>query len=223
MTYLAIQNTYDEVQIALCANQEMVARTTINKINASAHCIPAIDTLLTQHNLTLADLSCIVANCGPGPFTTLRVVLTTVNGIQAASSLPLIGIDSLDALIQEYSNSAYPLTVALLNAFNQDVYYAVSHTPTHTITKGCQNITECITQLAQTYPGQPIQFLGNGVMLHQEFIKNMFGAYAYIPSPIAQTCSLEQIARMGLAAWEQGKSQTTPLTPHYIKSATPKN
>jgi len=200
----------------------MVARTTINKINASAHCIPAIDTLLKEHNITLADLSCIVANCGPGPFTTLRVVLTTVNGIQAASSLPLIGIDSLDALIQEYSNPAYPLTVALLNAFNHDVYYAIAHTPTRTITKGCQNNTDFITHLAQTYPEQPIQFVGNGVMLHREFIKNMFGTYAYIPTPLPETCSLEQIARMGLAAWEQGKSQTTPLVPHYLKSATPK-
>lgn len=222
MTYVAIQNTYEEVQIAVCVNQDIVARTTINKIHASAQCIPALNTLLTNYNLTLSDLSCIVANCGPGPFTTLRVVLTTVNGIQAASGIPLIGIDSLDALIQEYSNSAYPITIALLNAFNQDVYYAQADSATSSYTKGCQNINDYITELARTYPKQALQFLGNGALLHKEFITEVFGSYAYMPTPMPATCSLDQIQRMGFAAWQQGKGQTTPLSPHYLKSASPK-
>ncbi|MFI5332827.1 MAG: tRNA (adenosine(37)-N6)-threonylcarbamoyltransferase complex dimerization subunit type 1 TsaB [Candidatus Babeliales bacterium] len=219
MTYLAIQNTYDQVQIGLCKNQTIIARTTIDKIHANAQCIPALDVLLSEHNLIVSDLTYIITNCGPGPFTTLRVVLATINGIHYASQIPLVGIDSLDAIIEEYRNPAY-INVALLNAFNQDVYYAIADT--NGIRKGCQNISHFIAELAHIYPQQPIQFVGNGALLHQEHILNAFGSYAIMPTPMPETCSLDQIHRMGVKKWHEGKGQRTPLTPHYLKSAHPK-
>lgn len=221
MTYLAIQNSYDEVQIALCTPDGIKDRVSINKMHASAQCIPALDTLLAQHNLTSTDIDYIVANCGPGPFTTLRVVLTTVNGIHAASAIPLIGINALKALLEEYQHPEYPLTLALLNAFNQDVYYAYIDPATNIYTQGCQNVTTLIKYFAQLYPEQPIQCIGNGALLHNALITNIFGAYAHIPTPVPETCSLEQIQRMGLKEWQQKKWQTTPLIPEYLKSAAP--
>lgn len=221
MTYLAISNTYDEVQIALCVDQTIVARTAINKIYASPRLIPEIDTLLTNHNFQLADLSFIVANVGPGPFTTLRAVLATVNGIQAASSIPLIGIDSLDALVQEYSDPAHPLTIALLNAFNQDVYYAIRDTRTNTYTQGCQNSSEFIDTLTNYCSNGSVQFLGNGALLHHDKIIKACGSHIAMPTPMPETCSVDQIAHMGLEAWNAGGHFDKPLAPHYLKSATP--
>lgn len=221
MTYLAIQNTYEEVQIALCVENNIVARIAINKMYASAQCIPALDKLLIEHQLKLSDIAFIVANCGPGPFTTLRVVLATVNGIQMASAIPLIGIDSLDALLQEYGNQECLIACALLNAFNQDVYYATADARNNTYKKGCQNIDSLLAELAHTYPEQLIQFVGNGALLYQDRITHMFGSYACLPTPARDTCSLDQIQRMGIEAWRQGNYQTTPLSPHYLKSASP--
>lgn len=222
MTYLAISNTYDEVQIALCVDHTIVTHAVINKIYASPLLIPEIDTILTAHNYRLADLSFIVVNVGPGPFTTLRAVLATVNGIQAASCIPLIGINALDALVQEYSDPAHPITIALLNAFNQDVYYAIRDTRSHTYTQGCQNSSEFIATLANYKTDQPIQFLGNGTLLHHDKIIKACGDNIFIPTPMPETCSVGQVARMGLELWNAGGDFSKPLAPHYLKSATPK-
>lgn len=213
MRYLTIQNTYDQVELALCTNRTIYASTTLNKIHASAECIPTLDALLKSHNLSMNDLSFIAANCGPGPFTTLRVVLTTVNGIHAASNIPLVGINALDALMQEYADTSRT-TVALLNAFNNDVYYAINSTVI-----GCQNIATLLAHLAATYPQQPLSFIGNGARMHQALITQTFGSYAHIPNPLPETASLDQIQRMGFDLWEQKKGQATPLTPYYLKNA----
>src|SRR5687767_3976293 len=115
MTYfLALQNTYQNVEIALFKDSQILASTTLSKLQASSHSMPAIQELLKTNNLTLKDLSFIGASQGPGPFTTLRVVIATVNGISFSTGIPLIGVDGLDTFLDEQKDSRYPV-VALLN------------------------------------------------------------------------------------------------------------
>jgi tRNA threonylcarbamoyl adenosine modification protein YeaZ len=215
MRYLAIHSTYDAVEIALCYNNAIQNRISSNKIHASAQSIPALDALLKNQNLSIHDLTCIVAHVGPAPFTTLRVVLATVNGIQAATSIPLIGINGLDALMRQYQQPSY-VTICLLNAFNQDVYYAIDSTK-----KGCQNIKSFLAEIAATYPQQALQFVGNGARMHHALITELFGSYAHLPDPLPDICSLDQIQQDGFRAWHESKGQKTALIPCYLKSAAP--
>lgn len=123
-SFLAINSTYQHVQIALYNDDSLIAQHQEHKYRASKNLIPLIDSLLLGNNLKLADINFICINKGPGPFTTLRTVITTINGISFAAGTPLIGINCLDAFLQEYKNPDYPHTVILLNAFGQDVYFA---------------------------------------------------------------------------------------------------
>jgi len=183
---------------------------------ASKEFIPLLYDLFKHNKVSLQEISCMIVNQGPGPFSTLRVVISSVNGISFATNIPLIGIDGLDAFIMQYSDPAYPHTIVLLNAFNYDVYFALQQ-PGKPLTKGYKKIDQLLDELATLIPDQPIRFLGNGTKLYEDKIKAKFNEHAYIPSPLAHHCSIEQIAHMGLQKWKKKEGITNQLLPLHLK------
>jgi len=214
--FISIQNTYQILELGLFDNTALIdIRFTKNR-QASREFIPLLQDLFKHNNQSLQELSCIVVNQGPGPFSTLRVVLASVNGISFSTNIPLIGIDGLDSFIMQYSNFLYPYTVVLLNAFNYDVYFALQQ-PGQPIIKGYKKIDQLLYELAKTIPRQSIRFLGNATKLYQDRICEQFNNRAHIPSPLPSSCSIEQIARMGLQKWKKQEGITSQLLPLYLK------
>ncbi len=216
MKFLTVQSTYDSLQLALLGNDQLLDQITINKFQASTQFVIKLQELLTNNHLKLTDLPFISVNVGPGPFTTLRVVISSVNGLSFAKQIPLIGIDALDACIQEWADPQFPNTIVLLNAFSNDVYYAISQ-PNQKTKKGYKNIIECLEDLKQSFPNTTLRFLGNGALLHHELIKKSFGDLAFI-SNTAVYCSIKQIGIMGYALWKKENVGAQSLLPLYLKN-----
>ncbi len=59
---------------------------------------PAIQGVLTDAGLTMADLDALVVGLGPGPFTGLRVGVVTAAALGDALGRPVVGVCSLDAV-----------------------------------------------------------------------------------------------------------------------------
>ena len=215
MNYLAIQTTYLQLQIGLFENQKLLDTLCADKKIASKTIITHIQTLLNSNNRALSDLSFIAVNQGPAPFTSLRVVIATVNGLSFGSSIPLVGVDGLAAFMQEYQNSAWPYTIALLNAFNQDAYYALQ-TPL-LFEKGCINIDTLLAKLKKITNTQPVRFIGSGTELFADQILQHFGPLASIPEPLPEYPSIEQIASCALNQWKNKKNITDQILPLYLK------
>lgn len=147
-TALIIYPGYVSIQVALARNNGVIDRLTIDKKNASRDLIATIETLLTRNNLTLTSLSFCAAHVGPGPFTTLRSALSTVNGLAFATKIPLIGVDGLDAFIdQEKARLTTRYLVVMLNAFCGDVYFAFYDRENKTVEKGCAAIGQFIERM----------------------------------------------------------------------------
>jgi tRNA threonylcarbamoyladenosine biosynthesis protein TsaB len=215
---LAIQHTYATVQVGLFENNTLIGHTEIDKKKASGGLILLIDALLKKYTWSLHNLSFIAVNQGPGPFTTLRVVIATVNGLSFATRIPLIGIDGLKALTEEYKKSNYPYTISLLNAYSQDVYFAVQTPTSKLLQTGYKNITVLLTELKQDYPNKCIRFIGNGTQIHNEQIVATFGSHAIIPEVIPEHCSIQQIGSIGNTLFEQTKDYHYKLLPLYLKN-----
>ena len=215
-SFLTIQNTYHDIQLALFQGSKIVATTSANKIAASRMLIPLAASLLSKNNTPLSELKFIAANIGPGPYTTLRTVLASANGLSFATHVPLIGIDALEAMIQENNPAAPMPLVVLLNAFNQDVYFAIQLAPGE-IQKGCMNIKALLSHLAQTIPEDEIKFVGNGTTLHKDLILETFGSPAVITDPIPEAPSIETIGLMALAKWDRQEGLMEQLMPVYLK------
>ena len=217
LLYLVMQNTYEDIETAIFNDITLLEKESIDKISASKTLVPKIDLLLKKHHFSLEDLTFLGVNKGPGPFTTLRVVITTANALNFAADIPLVGIDGLDAIAQEYKDIVWPITVILLNAYNNDVYYAIQYNDN--IEKGWKNIEELLKQLKLQFPDDKVRFIGNAANLFSSLIKEVFGNFEYIQEPTPQTSSIEQIAKMALENWKNKQGIVEQILPVYLKDA----
>jgi tRNA threonylcarbamoyladenosine biosynthesis protein TsaB len=214
-SYIAIQNTYDVFEIALFINNELIGKKRENKYNASKLFIPLLDELLKQNNAKISDFDFCAVNCGPGPFSTLRSIIASVNGLHFATNIPLIGIDGLDATFLEFYNNSYENTVILLNAFNNEVYYLIAHR-NQILSKGYQKIDSFLQKIKGEIPA-PLHFIGNGVTLHQSLIAEKLGDNAVIKEPNPAMCSVEMIGKIGLEKWPLKQGATNFIMPLHLK------
>ena len=215
--FLAIQHTYDGIEFAVFRGQTILEQQALSKFHASAQLIPALSAMLERHGITLSDLAFIAAHQGPGPFTTLRVVIATINGIAFAHNTPIVGVNGLEVFLREYADPLGIRTVCMLNAFNHDVYYAY-YDENHNLMMGAANGEQLLRDLAAASGDQKLHFIGNAVAAHRAAIETLFANRALIPALIPNTCSIDQIGLMGYEQWQRQENVTRQLIPHYLKT-----
>lgn len=213
--FIAIQSTYHSVEFALFKGSACLEVLSESKIDATKNFVTTLNKLLTKHNLKLSDLICIGVNRGPGPFTTLRVAITSVNGIAFAGTTKLIGVSGLKVFLDELQNPEYPNTVALLNAFNKDVYFAIENDTERSI--GYKKIDTLLEQLKKDMIGKTVRFVGNGTDLHYDAIIFAFGDNAFIPDDNPKTVSIQQVGKAVFDKLQNNEVGENQLLPLYIK------
>lgn len=211
--YVVIHARYNDAQWGLFRDEKLVDHACDESKKISKNFIPLLDELLNKHKLSLSDLSFIGAHQGPAPFTTLRVCLTSVNGFAYATGIPLVGINGLDALLDDYKKTDMP-TIVLLHAFNKEVYYGIHDPKTETTEFGCEAAESFILKIAHDFQ-TPLTFLGNGATMYQEIIKRECAERAMFLEH--ELVSLDSIARSAFAAWKKQETHHE-LTPLYLKN-----
>lgn len=212
--YITLNHGHEQYEVALWHQETMLASSTEAKYEVSKHAIATLDTLLNKHHITVFDLDYIALNAGPGPFATLRALVTIANACNFATQVPLIGINSLEALVKQHSSR--DIVVALLNAFNKELYFALQEKD-KPLSMGCAPYMTLFQRIKEQYPHQTVHFIGQGAALYATDIKALYQDYAYIPDPLPQFCSTEQLAAIAREKWKQGET-TMHVTPLYLKN-----
>jgi tRNA threonylcarbamoyl adenosine modification protein YeaZ len=208
-----IQYPYQYLTITLSDNTTMVETQTISKFQAISLLIPTLKKMLESHNLTLTDIACIGVNIGPGPFNTLRSIIATANGISFAKQIPLVGCNGLDLMLQETDNQN---TVVILDAFGNDVYFAIKASSNF----GYNSIENLITELNQS-TDKAITFIGNGAIKHQEYIVNNFaGSAKFVEDSLF--ASPQSLVNATCSKFSQGQIEKE-IFPLYFASPVVKN
>lgn len=215
---LCISSDYDEIHLGVIqhdscrSNNYMTLQTdvAIPKQEGNKQLVPALKQLIQKYG----NPSFIGVNVGPAPYTSLRIVLATVNGYASATGTTLVEVDALAAYSQHYTHPDAAVRVALLNAFNQELFYAVN--TAENIQYGYAPATDFLIQLAHTYADKTVLFYGNGVQLHKVTIDTLFGKRAQYDNDIPSYPPLELIAQ---AAYKQWLSATfvSQAMPRYLK------
>jgi len=214
--YLIAQSTYADIELGIAIDGRIQGSTSVSKLEASSHILVALGSLLKQHNLALSDLAFIAANSGPGPFTTLRVLLSTINGLGYAAKIPLLGIDGLNAFLREHHSSNFAITIALLNAFTNDVYYGIDDNGKVEI--GCLNGHAFLESLQEKHPATKIRFIGSGLTPYKDLIQKLFGSDAIIADPLPPQSSLPYLAQQAYNHWLNKQNITDQIIPLYLKN-----
>jgi tRNA threonylcarbamoyladenosine biosynthesis protein TsaB len=221
--FVSIQGTYNKIELALF--DAAIRADTLSKsdIKASSHLIPLLDSLLQKNKLSLCDLTFIAVDKGPGAFTSLRVTIATVNGLAFARRLPLIGVNSLEALVYHVAPSIPQLDerprmlVGLLNAYNNDVYYLFAPQQSTPWT-GCKKIDDVIADLAAKAAEYQIWLAGNGVTVHRDQVTRELGDRVRLVEPFVEVCSASAIGQLAYQQWTAGQGMVEQVTPLYLKT-----
>ncbi|GHJ34994.1 tRNA (adenosine(37)-N6)-threonylcarbamoyltransferase complex dimerization subunit type 1 TsaB [Streptomyces sp. TS71-3] len=128
MLLLALDTATPAVTVALHDGAAVVAESS--QVDARRHgelLLPAVDRVLASAGVKLAEVTDIAVGVGPGPYTGLRVGLTTADTFGFALGVPVHGVCTLDALAHAFGTSsggpAGPFVVAT-DARRKEVYWA---------------------------------------------------------------------------------------------------
>lgn len=192
---LAVQHSYNDVEIGIYLNKKLLSSKNIPKNEASSKLINSIDSILKNEKIDINNIQKIVVNSGPGPFTTLRTTITTINGIAFATGIPIIGVDGLSTLINYDLNNYKEPKAVIMNAYGNDVYYALKDQDKFIM--GADNIDNVINKLKL----KNLKLTGNAVemfrekltVLNFEFIKP---EYPTLDSLVKNSINFEAVSQV---------------------------
>ncbi len=121
MRVLALDTSTDYLSLALWLDGAHLGQDLRAVQQHSELILPAIEALLGEGGVRLADLDGIAFGAGPGGFTGLRIGCAVAQGLAFGADLPVVGISSLLALAQ---GSGAEQVIACLDARMGEVYHA---------------------------------------------------------------------------------------------------
>lgn len=83
-----------------------------------------IEEIIKEAGITLNDLSAIAVSQGPGSYTGLRIGVSAAKGLCYALEIPLIAVDTLQALASQV-NISNGLIIPMIDARRMEVYSAI--------------------------------------------------------------------------------------------------
>lgn len=114
MKLLAFDTTNSGISIAILQNSTLLAKTTISESGKQAEIlIPEIEKILHAQKIWYQDLDLIAATKGPGSFTGVRIGMAVARTLRIATNLPLILIDSLEAVAFKHREYHGEILVAI--------------------------------------------------------------------------------------------------------------
>jgi tRNA threonylcarbamoyl adenosine modification protein YeaZ len=210
MTYsLALQYPYETVQVSLCRDGKILQTITEHKFNAIRSTIPNIQALLQTHNLTLKNISFIAVNVGPGPYNTLRALLTMANGLHFAAQIPLISVSALKLLQDEFEAEN---SLVILHAFADHVFCRMK------LGNDVQEFACNVKTLIEKINQQPHQLLvlGNGAIKYEKFLMEHTNKQLIFPDPIPAFNDIATLASAGFEKWQKKEAQQSYVKPIYF-------
>ena len=126
MFILGIDTATDILGLAIVENGKMIIDYKVQKDDSthSAMIIPALKNILTMAGLSMESIDAIAISIGPGSFTGLRIGLATAKGLALALSIPIVGVNSLEAYA--FSQETPPgILCPMVKARKGEYYYTL--------------------------------------------------------------------------------------------------
>ena len=135
---------------------------------------PFVKQMLDQAGLSARDCDAVCVSKGPGSYTGLRVGVSTAKGIAFGAGIPLIGIGTLDILVQQGITAAqtilapqgaregsFEYIVPLIDARRMEVYTAVYDGTGKRLTEVAPRIIDSQSFASEIGPSATVLFIGD--------------------------------------------------------------
>ena len=211
MLVLALDTTTRGGSCALARDGRVLIERSTESAEYASRLPGDLMALLDQTAVTLAEIDVFAVATGPGSFTGLRIGIATMQGLAFASTRPLVGVSTFEALAHRANapQTANALrTATWIDAWRGEVYAAV-YEGGHPVGEPSVDRPE---RLIASLRGRATCFIGDGVAAYRTLIERELRADATIADPTAPPLAAT-IAHLAAASARHGASPP----PHAIR------
>lgn len=209
--------------VALSAGSSLLGKRESREEKSHSRLLAVfIQEILKETHLNPSDLNAIAVSTGPGSYTGLRIGVSTAKGLAYGSSIPLIGIGTLDLLVsgglrnpdinillrRDETSSLCPM----IDARRMEVYTALYNASGEIIESISAKIIDKNSFIEKLDSG-PVLFFGNGA-------KKCRGTISHRNAIFIDEieASAEDMIQLSEKAWQEKKFEDLAyFEPHYLK------
>jgi tRNA threonylcarbamoyladenosine biosynthesis protein TsaB len=217
MVVLGLETSSLHGGVALVGERGLIAEYVLNiEVTYSERLLPAIDRLLADAGLAVPDLGGFAVAIGPGSFTGLRIGLSTVKGLAAASVKPLVGVPTLRALAWGLPFARHPIC-PILDARKGEVYCALFRWAEGGLVQEMEDAALAPEALAARI-AEPTIFVGDGAAPHAPVLAGALGPRALFAPPALAGARPVAVAALGRERLLRGeRDDPAALVPRYLR------
>lgn len=212
---LSLETSTSICSVALHECGALLALAEIKEPGAHAEkLVLLVDEVFEKAGLNFRDLDAVAVSQGPGSYTGLRIGVSTAKGIAYGLDIPLIGINTLQAMAASQPLNPGEFVVAVLDARRKEVY-------TQTFGDSLQEITSIEAVIleggvfASVLEKGKVYFVGDGVEKVKEEIQHENALF------VEDWASSLSAKNMGAIAFEKFARQEWEdlayFVPNYLK------
>ncbi len=104
--FLAVDTVFDQCSVAVVNKdlQILSCHTEPGKREQTQLILPMIEAALQEAGVKLGDITALIFNRVPGPFSGIRINTAVVQALSVAHNIPCVGVSSLSAIAQAASD-----------------------------------------------------------------------------------------------------------------------
>ncbi len=172
---LHIETSYTSCSVAISNGNQLIDEIEGTQNNDhAAQLAVLIKNILQKNQFKIADLKAVCVSSGPGSYTGLRIGAATAKGICHALNLPLISVNTLQAMAAgaaSFIKKRNALYCPLIDARRMEVYFGIYNYLNQIIKKPSPIIIDdhSFLNLLQQYT---IYFFGSGLNKCKDFLQH---------------------------------------------------
>ncbi len=179
--------------------------------------MPVLDTLLRLSGRRIKDLEAVALATGPGSFTGVRVGVSLAKGLAHGLGIPLVGINSLEALAAQAA-FAGPAVRPIIESRKGEIFTALFNC---SATERIRRLEEdrCLVheQIPSPGPGGVV-FVGNDYQAQAPVLRSLLGPGVCLAPPRLWITGASSVGAAGLARLDKGDTDDPgELAPAYYR------
>lgn len=181
-----------------------------------------VSEILQEAKVSLNEIDCFAAGCGPGSFTGIRVSLNTAKAFSYSFQKPMVVVDSLLNLahLNKGLVSQNRKILCLINAYKNMSYFGVYDLGPDGQIKVQQEPSVLLMKEIKKQLNDPVLTVGDGFLTYEKFLPENIRNQMLRPTGVIDDPSAESL---GLIAFENLKNGLTldwkSTKPLYIRSS----
>jgi tRNA threonylcarbamoyladenosine biosynthesis protein TsaB len=169
---LAIDTSTTSCSVALFNGDRLISEAVLSEGKThSRHMLSMVHRILQEGDCHISGIKGLAVTRGPGTFTGLRIGLSTVKGLAAATGVPVVGVSSLAALAFPFRLMERPV-VAMIDARRGEVYHAQFRGGSTATVAVVGEVTVCAPEAAAARLPEDAILVGSGAALYRDVFQS---------------------------------------------------